>query len=77
MAQLLFDECNSHQRQTPTKRQKKFVGCSLLKILSFPQLHDAVIADGVLTHIKQMYVTTMRVLETLFTRGQIATLLFE
>lgn len=41
MAQLLFDECNSHQRQTPTKRQKKFVGCSLLKILSFPQLHDA------------------------------------
>lgn len=33
-----------------------------------------VIADGVLTHIKQMYVTTMRVLETLFTRGQIATL---
>lgn len=31
MAQLLFDECNSHQRQTPTKRQKKFVGCFVVE----------------------------------------------
>lgn len=39
MAQSLFDGCNSHQRQPNDKT--KFVGCSLLKILSAPQVHDA------------------------------------